>query len=204
MMFKIPNLPENTWLYITLIMVYSVGMMTLPLFVTKVGQLEWLSVHFNPTVITVSSYVSMMAELPGIVVFGMVVLYKNRTTAFSFALGCTLTGIIINLLKQLVFSSSVRPRLFAQTNHLELPALASPLMHYSFPSGHTAIAVCMGFCLSVLFSEKKWSLVFAVLAIAVGLSRIMLFAHFAIDTAIGAAIGLGLAWLGMYLWPIRE
>lgn len=204
MMFKTPNLPKNTWLYVAIILVYSLVMISLQLLVPKPAQIQWLSAHFNPIIITASSYVSMLAELPGIVLFGIIVLYKNRSTAFSFALGCTLTGIVINMLKQLVFSSSVRPRLFAQTNHLELPAMASPLMHYSFPSGHTAIAVCMGFCLCVLFPQKKAIFIITLLTLGVAFSRIFLFAHFAIDTAIGAIIGLALAWCGLYLWPIRK
>jgi membrane-associated phospholipid phosphatase len=204
MMFKYPLLPKNTWLYIATILAYSLTMILLQLFVTKETQIQWLSNHFNPIVFTISSYASMLAELPGIVLFGIIVLYKNRSTAFSFALGCTLTGIVVNMLKQLVFSSSVRPRLFAQSNHLDLPAMASPLMHYSFPSGHTAIAVCMGFCLCFLFPQKKTVFIITLLTIGVAFSRIFLFAHFAIDTAIGAMIGLTLAWMGLYLWPIRE
>ncbi len=204
MRFETPHLSKSTWLFIVIILTYSLAMVTLQLLVSKGGQLQWLSAHFNPTIITVSSYVSMLAELPGIVLFGIIVLYKNRSTAFSFALGCALTGVAINMLKQLVFSSSVRPRLFAQTNHLELPAMASTLMHYSFPSGHTAIAVCMGFCLCVLFPQKKAIFIITLLTLAVAFSRIFLFAHFAIDTAIGAIIGLALAWCGLYLWPIRN
>ncbi len=203
MKFKAPHLPQNTKLYVAVIIVYSLVMISLQLLASKSAQLVWLSDHFNPIIITVFSYVSMLAELPGIVLFGIVVLYKNRSTAFSFALGCTLTGIVINMLKQLVFSSSVRPRLFAQTNHLELPAMASSLMHYSFPSGHTAIAVCMGFCLSILFPQKKAIFFIILLTLGVALSRIFLFAHFAIDTAIGALIGLILAWCGLYLLPIK-
>jgi hypothetical protein len=114
MMFKYPLLPKNTWLYIATILAYSLTMILLQLFVTKETQIQWLSNHFNPIVFTISSYASMLAELPGIVLFGIIVLYKNRSTAFSFALGCTLTGIVVNMLKQLVFSSSVRPRLFAK------------------------------------------------------------------------------------------
>lgn len=74
------------------------------------------------------------------------------------------------------------------------------LHHYSFPSGHTTAAfVLAGLCL--LATPRRWALLALLGAMAVGLSRVAVGAHWHADIALGAAIGLLAAWLGWRLTP---
>ena len=85
------------------------------------------------------------------------------------------------------------------------PDLGSPipLPHsYSFPSGHAATAVVLYGALGVLLAERArsrvrgagWLAAAALVAVAVGTSRVLLNVHFVSDVAAGFAVGL--AWLG--------
>ena len=72
---------------------------------------------------------------------------------------------------------------------------------YSFPSGHAATAVVLYGALGLLLAERSssrlraiaWLVGAALLALAIGVSRVLLNVHFVSDVAAGFAAGL--AWL---------
>jgi len=72
---------------------------------------------------------------------------------------------------------------------------------YSFPSGHAATAVVLYGALAILLAERAsspfravaWLVGAAVLALAIGASRVLLNVHFVSDVVAGFAVGL--AWL---------
>jgi undecaprenyl-diphosphatase len=62
----------------------------------------------------------------------------------------------------------------------------------SFPSGHTATSVAAAIAFSVLFPRYRW--VFAGFALLIGISRIVIDAHYLSDVLGGAAVGVAVAW----------
>ena len=70
----------------------------------------------------------------------------------------------------------------------------------SFPSGHTMSAFGLSSLLALMAGPKsrKRVLVLALLAIAVGLSRIFLVQHFLVDVLAGALLGMGVS--GFVWW----
>jgi undecaprenyl-diphosphatase len=77
-----------------------------------------------------------------------------------------------------------------------------PLPHsYSFPSGHAATAIVLYGALGLILAERAssrlravgWLVGAALLAFAIGTSRVLLNVHFVSDVAAGFAVGL--AWL---------
>lgn len=189
-------------LYNYTIFLYVVIALALPIVLPQGFEVLYLSSNYSNAVNLFFTYITKFAEWPGILFFAVVVLYFNRSKSFPFAIACLLTFAAISFLKQIAFPSSPRPRLWASLHQIQIPETASSLMQHSFPSGHTAFAVCMFFCLSVLFQKKNFSLIFAVLAILVALSRVYLMAHFVIDTAIGAMLGLFFGIFGNYLFDL--
>lgn len=78
----------------------------------------------------------------------------------------------------------------------------------SFPSGHTMSAFALFSFLALLFPKKKfWGLLFFLLALSVGISRIYLVQHFLKDVYLGAIIGVAIGII-LYNWqatfPIEE
>lgn len=67
--------------------------------------------------------------------------------------------------------------------HIEVHGL------YSFPSGHTATIFCLAMLLALFVGRRLPAIVFLLLALLVGYSRIYLLQHFMIDVAGGAVIG---------------
>ncbi|HEY7965061.1 MAG TPA: phosphatase PAP2 family protein [Steroidobacteraceae bacterium] len=101
-------------------------------------------------------------------------------------------GVAVYALLKRVF---VRERPFI--THAAISRAAVPLDRYSFPSGHTLHAVSFTWQVCAHFPELAWVLVPVALLIAG--SRVVLGLHYPSDVLAGAAVGAGLAQLGLSL-----
>ncbi len=84
-----------------------------------------------------------------------------------------------------------------EAGKVHIHVLGEQLRYHSFPSGHTQTAFAVGVYLCLLLPRR--TPLFLALAIAVGLSRIYMGAHFPLDVIggglIGAAFAFGAWWL---------
>lgn len=183
-----------------MIMAYILCIIFFHLFFEKGDEIRFLSIYYSTSLLLLFNTITLLADWQGITLFAVTSLLKNKSKAFPFAIGCMLTAFVIQFLKRIVFAGTPRPRLWAESINLTLPEGTSTLSSLSLPSGHTAIAVAMGFCLCLLVDKKEWAILFGCLAILVGISRVYIMAHFAIDTAIGACIGLTATWFGLWMF----
>lgn len=89
----------------------------------------------------------------------------------------------------------------------DLLHIAGPVLKaMSFPSGHTATAFVFAAVIVGLTHDRRWQAGALVVAVAVGLSRMLVGAHWPIDVLAGAAGGwlcggLGVAWCRRLAWP---
>jgi len=103
-------------------------------------------------------------------------------------------GLIVQLMKQVIFSDHDRPWLALSADpKIHLVHDFHPFVNNSFPSGHSATAFCMFAILSFMIPKKWFGLLFFILALAVAFSRIYLVQHFFLDTYFGAIIGIACA-----------
>ena len=104
--------------------------------------------------------------------------------AFIFV-GIGLPGLLSNLIKRGIGRG--RPELFDQIGPLSFQNFLNDWTHQSFPSGHatTAFAVCF----VVSFISPRWFPWMLLFAITIGLSRIVVGAHYPTDTIAGALVG---------------
>lgn len=118
-------------------------------------------------------------------------IYRWRVGVVVLGLGLTqlLTSYV---LKRLVFTGTPRPKTFFAEEGVSLSFIEGVKVHSynSFPSGHTMTAFAIFFFLAYFLKRPLPSLIFLVLAVGVGLSRIYLLQHFLIDVCVGSMIGL--------------
>lgn len=109
------------------------------------------------------------------------------------ALAMAATGLVGVVLYKALKHALVRERPFIR--HAGITLAMPPLDRYSFPSGHTLHAACMTWQAVAHFPALAWLLVpFASLVAA---SRVVLGLHYPSDVVAGAALGIGLAQLGL-------
>ena len=101
-----------------------------------------------------------------------------------------ITSLLAQLLKRIV--RTPRPVIFfkEQAAKMYLVKGVAMLETLSFPSGHTVSAFSAGIVLTYITPRRSWGLLFFVLAVLVGYSRMYLSEHFFEDVVGGSVIGV--------------
>lgn len=117
-------------------------------------------------------------------------LFYSYRNGFLLGTSFILTSVIAQILKRIVATN--RPVLFfkAQYSKIYLIKGVDMLETLSFPSGHTTSAFTAAVVLTYITPKKAWGLVYFVLAVLVGYSRMYLSEHFFEDVVAGSAIGV--------------
>ncbi|ASZ12901.1 phosphatase PAP2 family protein [Chitinophaga pendula] len=128
-----------------------------------------------------------------------VLLCVSYRKGFIAATGFVFTAGIGAILKQLF--GAPRPKLFFEQALREIYYVKGVTVlsnHLSFPSGHSICAFTSATLLTYLVPRKAWGVLFLLLAMLVGYSRLYMSQHFFEDVAMGASLGvfLTLFWVG--------
>lgn len=121
--------------------------------------------------------------------------------AFCLGIASISSSLIVQLLKRLVFEERPRPLRYFSSHGVDihLPADLKIHMAHSFPSGHTAAAFAVFFCLAFFARTTSQKFLLFTLALGVGYSRIYLAQHFPEDVLAGALIGVLCSFLAFSL-----
>ncbi|MHB9140943.1 MAG: phosphatase PAP2 family protein [Paludibacter sp.] len=151
----------------------------------------WLTSFNTPIGDVFFHYYTFVGDwIPYLVIAGLL-FYRYRMALFVLLSQLT-TGLVSIIVKQTW--NEPRPILYFKQHFpsVELHQVAGEHLHsmHSFPSGHTITA--FAFFLALAFYTKKPALHFLyfVLALFVGLSRVYLSQHFALDVLVGSLIGV--------------
>ena len=107
------------------------------------------------------------------------------------AIANIITGLIAQLLKHQVFDNVVRPKVYFEgIYNLHFVEGVKVWSSNSMPSGHSATAFAIFLCLSMFVRNSLLRIVFFILALLVGYSRIYLSQHFLSDVVVGSFIGV--------------
>ena len=131
-----------------------------------------------------------------ILVLFVIFLFISYRLALMLAISNLLITIVVQLLKNIVFSGSFRPKAYFEGIYelYFIPGVQVHSMH-SFPSGHSATAFSISFFLSLVSDKPIWKFLTAIFAILTAFSRVYLSQHFMEDVLLGSAIGLLLSFL---------
>ena len=136
-----------------------------------------------------SGYLSLMVTIT--------FLFFRYRLAVIGACSFLLTGVVTQMMKHFVFADSLRPYKFFENSGL-IHTVSDVQMHsfHSFPSGHSATAFSLCFMLALILDKRYqlWGLLFALIAMLIGYSRIYLGQHFPEDILGGSLIGVMITW----------
>jgi membrane-associated phospholipid phosphatase len=168
----------------------------------------WMLMHREPTVLLFFNAVTQLGRgVYFIVCFAFFYLYyrwvqKNiqlKNKCLYMLIVTASSGLICDVLKYLCGRN--RPELYFKEHLYGFHFFKTQYLMVSFPSGHstTIAAVMMVFTLLKI----RWWPLFLCIAVTVGLSRIVLTAHFLSDVLVGMALGSLIAYM-LFVWFIRE
>lgn len=126
-----------------------------------------------------------------IIVVAVLLLFVKFRYAILLTLSGSLTGLVTQFLKHIVFDNSMRPGAYFENKEFLYTIPGVELNNFfSFPSGHTSGGFCLFFVLALISKNNLWSTLFFFLALLTGFSRVYLSQHFFDDIYAGSAVGV--------------
>ena len=163
-----------------------------------VATLDWMAGHTSAMGLRIFTFITHLGDIPAIAVVGAWVLWRQR---HRLVLVCWLSaffgGVLVNRLLKLLIHRSRPVRVLHEST-------------FSFPSGHT-MAATIGYGMLAYVMATYWRprrikrrflfLAAALIALAVGVSRIYLGMHFPTDVI--GALAAGTAWVAICVTGTR-
>jgi len=124
----------------------------------------------------------------------IILFFLKKKWGYITLLAWSVSGIIAQLIKNLIVPDAIRPSKFFEGNESlhYVPFVELHKLH-SFPSGHTTSAFAIFMCLSFFVKNKFVKTLFFFCALLVGISRMYLSQHFLIDVTVGSLLGIACA-----------
>jgi membrane-associated phospholipid phosphatase len=143
-------------------------------------------------------YITFLGD--GVFVIGSVLLllfFKFRY-ALSVLLSYVASGILVQLMKNVIFPHSPRPyKVFEHYAGFHFINNFHYYHHHSFPSGHSASIFGLMLILSTIFNNRINQYICFAIALIVAFSRVYLSQHFFLDILVGSLIGM---LSGLFAW----
>lgn len=122
----------------------------------------------------------------------LVLLFINKRLGIILGVASFANAVVTQLLKHLVFSDIKRPLgHFGDITLLHELKWVTVRSYFSFPSGHSSAAFCLYVLIAaMLYKNKWWQVTMALIACAIGYSRMYVSMHFPTDVLVGGLLGL--------------
>ncbi len=139
---------------------------------------------------TIFPYITDLGDGIVVVIISLLVLAFNYRKGFLLASSYALTSVVAQIIKHIF--NSPRPLLYfaADTSKMYLIKGVEMFHNASMPSGHSTSAFSAAVVLTYVTPKKYYGLLFLLLAILVGYSRMYLSEHFFEDVVAGSALGV--------------
>ena len=196
---------SNGWFFIPVLMFFNAGL-ALAFFTPYGDEILLLNgFRFEPFN-SIFRFMTMLGEIHAFVVAGVLALFWRFRYTLLIALSGLVTIPVVYVIKD-AFGAD-RPITFFRNRGLAdfvvtVPGVELNMGQTSFPSGHTMAAFALFTMLTLITtdSNRRWGLVFAVLAVLVGVSRVFLVQHFLADILAGALLGIIVSCL---IWQLQR
>ena len=186
-LFKNRGLQGFTFLYIPFLIIGFVLAIFIQhgdvvLFINKYSRESWDGIVSLITDLGLGGFVAA--------VMGLLMFIRIRYAIMGLV-NLAFVGIFTSLFKNVLFSGRIRPFNYLYYDDFHRFIYTAELnYHSSFPSGHT-MTIFAAMSLMAYFVGKRWvGVIFFVVALTIGFSRIYLCQHFFIDVYVGSILGV--------------
>jgi membrane-associated phospholipid phosphatase len=126
------------------------------------------------------------------VILGLLLFFRKIKYGFIIVSSFLASSIFVQLLKRFVFEDCKRPAAWFHELGIEIYRIGGVEYHsaFSFPSGHTTTAFALFFGLAFFVKNTGIKILFLLMAIITGFSRIYLSQHFLGDVLAGSVLGI--------------
>jgi len=163
--------------------------------ITDYGLSDWVLIpSLALTLLTAGLALVIRKWSPHLALFEMAQLY-----GFIFV-GVGLPGLLSNLIKRAIGRG--RPDVYEAGNFFDLQHFFNDSTFQSFPSGHTTTSFALA--LVVGFLSRRWLVPLLVIAVLVGISRVVVGAHYPTDVVGGIVVGTFGAYLVRNFFADRD
>lgn len=157
--------------------------------------------HYSDFFDTFFYYITYLGDGIFAVFVIALMLFSGFRNFLFMTLTCLLSLGIVTLCKQFFFDEAFRPHAYFSWVYPYKLRLVDGVDYHgfnSFPSGHTMSAFCVFFGLALIVKNKWMKLVFFIIALLTGYSRVYLSQHFFVDVVAGSAIAVSITLLIYY------
>jgi len=192
----------NLWFFVPLLVALAAGGAMLA-FIEKGQDVLFVNRFHSPFWDYLFYYGTLLGDGLLYLAVAIGLLWKNFRNALIAFVCFSLTGTLVQFFKKIIFTEMMRPAALLADEPLHFVEGVKILKHYSFPSGHTAMAFSL-FCLLSQFVKTRWlGLLFLIMALIGGISRIYLVQHFFEDVYSGAILGVSITSLVWHWFSAR-
>ncbi len=180
---------HNPWFYAPFILALLAGASIL-FFIEKGEEVLFINSLYSPFFDYLFYYGTSLGNGWMYVAVAVILLWKSYRHALLALVCFSVTGLVVQFLKNMIFPEMMRPSVVLSEFDLHFVEGVKIMKHFSFPSGHTATVFSL-FCLLSLLVKRQWlGLIFIAMALIGGISRMYLVQHFFVDVYFGALIGV--------------
>ena len=170
----------------------------------KVTIFYYVNSHFNPFFDQLFYYLTAIGNGWTYAILMIAMLFFSYRYFLMFFSALIVKTIIVQSMKYFFFPGILRPNiLFKTMSGLHVVNGVDLLNYYSFPSGHSASIFCIAVLLTLIIKKDNWTILFIIIAILTGYSRMYLGQHFSVDVYTGSWIGILTAYLSFWYFRLK-
>jgi len=195
--------PRNkvVFYYLSGLIFFEAVVLTYIFSLDRLGQMSLINSSHSSWADLFFKIITSGAEITIPILFLGYLIWKKSDLLKPYVISYIFSTVLVQFLKLVVFKEALRPLAYFKVQAYSWHLVQNLLIHEynSMPSGHTSAAWFMCFWIS-LAAKKPWiTLLMVFYAMLVAYSRVYLFQHFPVDTAVGAMIGTGVSLLVYHL-----
>lgn len=188
--------------YLPYFILFIAGIIYLPLAYSNGDWVLWFCKNYHSLIFQIFDSLTLLGEPQVILPIILIIFLLNVGSGTMLFFSWFTASMITIILKGII--NNPRPPYYFKETFENCAGQIDFIYNHSTPSGHTTAAFAFFAGLAMLSKYKTAQFLFFVVAVCVGVSRIVLFVHFFYDVYIGAFIGSTTALIVYWLFKEKN